>query len=163
MEDLNINISDDKIIQMSKDKFKDIVSYAIENSAIQYLNRKAASHSKSEDLIKSRLIKEQYFEDQRFSRSEVELLFALRTKTVRGIKANFPTQYGNNDIICNLCEVAVCCQEHLLSCVKLKPHVFVPADASYSDLFRNTDKQLGIVRIFKKLLRTRELLLERTF
>ena len=162
-ENLKIDISDDKIMQMSKDKFRAIVCNAIENSAIQYLNRKAASHSKSEDLIKPRLNKEQYFEDQRFSRSEVELLFALRTKTVRGIKANFTSQYGNNNIACDLCDVAVCCQEHLLSCVKLKTHVDIPGDACYSDLYRNTDRQLEIVRIFKKLLRTRELLLERTF
>ena len=98
------------------------------------------------------------FEDQRFSRSEVELLFALRTRTVRDIKANFPTQYGSN-FTCDLCEVAVCCQEHLLSCVRLKANVNIPSGVCYSDLFRNTDKQLNIVRIFKKLLRTRELLL----
>ena len=158
MKDLKIDMDDDMIMQMNKDKFKAIVSCAVEESAIQYLNRIAASHSKSEDLINTRLIKEQYFEDQRFSRSEVELLFALRTRTVRDIKANFPSQYGRN-LTCDLCEVAVCCQEHLLSCVRLQAHVNIPGDACYSDLFRNTDKQLNIVRIFKKLLRTRELLL----
>ena len=158
MEDLKINIDDIKIMKMSKDNFKAIVNSAVESSAIQYLNKMAASHSKSKDLIKTRLEKEQYFEDQRFSRSEVELLFALRTRTVRGMKANFPTQYGSN-FTCDLCDIAVCCQEHLLSCVKLKTHVNIPSDACYSDLFRDTDKQLNIVRIFKKLLRTRELLL----
>ena len=158
MEDLKININDNIIMQMNREKFKAIVSSAVEDSAIKYLNRIAASHSKSEDLIKTRLIKEQYFEDQRFSRSEVELLFALRTRTVRDIKANFPTQYGSN-FTCDLCEVAVCCQEHLLSCVRLKANVDIPSGVCYSDLFRNTDKQLNIVRIFKKLLRTRELLL----
>ena len=45
-------------------------------------------------------------------RSEIELLFALRTRTVRDIKANFPTQYGSI-LTCELCQVAVCCQKHL--------------------------------------------------
>ena len=145
-------------MELSKDKFKAIVTTAVEGAAIQYLNEKAVGHSKSGDLIKPRLVKEKYFEDQRFKRSQVELLFALRTRTVRDIKANFPSQYGSS-FTCNLCQVAVCCQEHLLSCVKLKQYVDIPSDVSYSDIFDNTDKQLRIIRIFTKLLRTREILL----
>ena len=51
-------------------------------------------------------------------RSEIELLFALCTRTVRDIKANFPTQYGSS-LTCELCQVAVYCQENLLSCIRL--------------------------------------------
>ena len=135
-----------------------MVDIAANKLAMEHLNNVAQGHSKSEDLIKSRLIREEYFADNRFSRSEIELLFALRTRMVPGIKANFSSQY-NDVFTCDLCQVAVCCQEHILSCAKLKQHVDIPKDVSYSDLFRNTDKQLKIVKIFKKLLRKREVLL----
>ena len=77
---------------------------------------------------------------------------------VRGIKENFPSQYGKS-FACDLCQIAVCRQEHLLSCVTLKQHIDIPDDVSYSDLFRTTDKQLKVIRIMKALLRKREILL----
>ena len=54
--------------------------------------------------------------------------------------------------------MAIDCQEHLLSCVKLRQHVDIPRDAHYSDLFEETEKQLKIVKLLKHLLRTREIL-----
>ena len=158
MKDLEIELSDEEISEMSKQKFKTIVTTAVEKAAINYLNRKASTHSKSENLIKTRLKREEYFEDKRFTKSETELLFAFRTRTVRGIKANFPSQYGRI-FTCELCQIAVCCQEHLLTCVILKKHIDIPNDVSYSDLFGKTDKQLKVIRILKVLLRKREILL----
>ena len=76
---------------------------------------------------------------------------------VNGVKNNFPTQFSNN-IACEFCHVQIDCQEHLLSCIELSKHVKIPADVDYSDLFKDTDKQLKIVRIFKSLLRAREIL-----
>ena len=73
------------------------------------------------------------------------------------IKRNFPTQYNYN-IVCDLRQVQVDCQEHLLSCGELTRHVNVPTEVKYTDIFSNTDKQLKIVKIFKQLLRTREVL-----
>ena len=159
LDELKIGLSGDQIMKVSKDSFKALVSRAVENCAIKYLNRRAASPSKSENLIKASLEKEEYFEDHRFSRSEVELLFALRTRTVQEIKVSFPTQYGNC-LTCDLCQVAVCNLEHLLSCVRLKAHVNIPENVCYTHLFSNTDEQLRVVRIFKKLLRTRDRLLD---
>ena len=158
MEDLKINLSDKEISQMSKQKFKKIVNSAVEKAAIDHLNKIARSHSKSENLIKTSLKREEYFEDKRFTKSETELLFAFRTRTVRGIKSNFPSQYGRI-LTCELCQIAVCCQEHLLSCVILKDHINIPNDVNYTDLFGNTDKQLKLIRILRMLLRKREILL----
>jgi hypothetical protein len=96
-------------------------------------------------------------DDKRFSRSEIELLFALRTEMVPDIKKNFSSQYGS-DLLCELCSLHTDCQENLLSCVKLSSQVEIPCDVEYADIFKNTDKQLRIVKIFKKLLRAREIL-----
>ena len=76
---------------------------------------------------------------------------------VTGIKNNFSTQFSNS-IACEFCKVQVDCQEHLLKCIELSKLVKIPADVDYGDLFKDTVKQLRIVKIFKSLLRARETL-----
>ena len=102
-------------------------------------------------------MKENYFVDRRFSKSECELLFALRTRTVPGIKANFSSQYENN-LVCELCSAHPDSQECLLSCDTLSKHVQTPDNIEYEDLYRSVDKQHKIVKVFKQLLRVREIL-----
>ena len=87
------------------------------------LNSFAKGHSKSENLVKVKFAREKYFEDPNFSKSEVELLFALRTRTVRNIKKNFPSQYNNNNMACQVCFMLVDCQQHLLMCSELRKRV----------------------------------------
>ena len=101
---------------------------AIEHRVLHYLNTLEGGHSKSEKLAKKKLRPEEYFVDSRFSRSDVELLLALRTRMVRTIKSNFPTQNTKNDIACQICHVQVECQQHLLSCIKLRKHMTVTSD-----------------------------------
>jgi hypothetical protein len=101
------------------------VSKAVIKKAMEYLNTIAHGHSKSEDLVKEKLVREKYFEDPRFSKSETELLFALCTRMVYGNNTNFPSQ-NNNNVTCDLCQVAIDCKEHLLICVKLKQQVNIP-------------------------------------
>ena len=157
--ELGISLTDYQISVMSKDRFKEIVNKAVNAGALEHLNKLAArsDNSKARHLVKSKLVREKYFEDKRFSKSEIELLFSLRTNMVSDIKKNFSSQYENN-MLCNLCKVQVDSQEHLLSCVKLGSCVEIPSDVEYSDIYKNTDKQVKIVKIFKKLLRAREIL-----
>ena len=70
---------------------------------------------------------------------------------------NFASQF-KDDVAWDLCKVHVDCQEHL-QCHELTKHVFIPVDVKYEDLFKNSDKQLRIVKLFKKLLRKREILI----
>ena len=157
--ELNISHTDQEISNMSKDKFRILVSIAIEEKALSYLNEMAAGHSKSTKLVKTKFQREQYFEDPKFSKSETELLFALRTRTIRSIKKNFPTQFSNN-LTCQLCFLHVDCQEDLLTCSELIKRVKIPTDVKYSDIYKSTDKQIKIVKVMKQLLRTREVLLQ---
>ena len=116
---------------------------AIEHRVLHYLNTLEGGHSKSEKLAKKKLRPEEYFVDSRFSRSDVELLLALRTRMVRTIKSNFPAQ-NKNDIACQICHVQVDCQQHLPSCIEPSKHATVPIDMKYKDIFGNTEKQLSI-------------------
>ena len=74
------------------------------------------------------------------------------------VKGNFPNRYWD-DIGCKLCKVQVETQEHLLKCEEIKKDVDVPKNIVYEDLFRNSDKQLEVVKTFKSILRQREILL----
>ena len=155
--DLGIDLTDDEISRMKESEFKNIVNIAATKMTLLNLNKTADSHSKSRILIKSKLERENYFDDQRFSRSDVELLFKLRTRMV-DLKSNFSNKYGT-DIACRLCQVQVECQEHILKCEALKAKVEIAPHVVYEDIFKNVDKQLEAVQVFKKLLREREIIL----
>ena len=155
--ELQITQTDEQIGKMSKERFSSIVTKAIGKRTADYLNNIAQHHSKAKPLMKQTLKQEEYFQDSRFSKSEIELLFALRTRMVNGIRNNFPTM-NNISVACQLCFVHIDCQEHLLKCVELSKHVKIPTVVDYSDLFKDCTKQLRIVKLFKSLLRTREIL-----
>ena len=74
------------------------------------------------------------------------------------LKRNFSIKYGD-DIACRTCHVLVECQEHILKCERLRERIDVPKDVTYEDLFKDVDKQLEITKLFKKLLREREILM----
>ena len=149
-KELNISHTDNDIATMSQDMFRTLVKKSIERKALTYLNSLAMGHSKSVDLVKTRFERESYFEDNNFSKSEVELLFALRTRTIRNIKKNFASQFSNN-MDCQLCCLHEDSQEHLLQCSELVTRVKIPTDIHYSDVFKGSEKQLKIGRIIKQL------------
>ena len=95
---LGLTISDQQISFMSKEKFRTMVVKAVKSFALNCLNQTATKKetSKSRKLVKGDLVNENYLFDKSFSKSECELLFALRTRMVTGIKTNFSSQYGNN-------------------------------------------------------------------
>ena len=117
--DLKIEKSDQEIGSMSKERFRFIVNKSVEKKAMEYLNNLALKHQKSKPLIKEKLMMEKYFLNPNFTKSEIELLFALRTRMVRDIKNNFPQMYNNN-MACEICKLQICSQEHLLKCVELR-------------------------------------------
>ena len=129
---LGLFLSDKEISNMSKKTFKTLVVKAVRNYALNCLTQKATKNenSKCRKLIKAELVKENYLSDKRFSKSECELLFALRTRMIPGIKTNFSSQYANN-LDCELCSTHSDSQELLLSCVTFRKHVQIPDNIEY--------------------------------
>ena len=156
---MGLGLNDEQISVMSKEKYKVIISKCVQKYALECLSQTAIKNenSKYRRLLKSDLVREKYLTDNRFSRSECELLFSLRTQMIPGIRTNFSSQYGN-DLLCELCSLHQDSQENLLSCVKLTREVEIPSDMDYEDIYGSVDKQLRIVKLFKQLLRTREIL-----
>ena len=156
---IGLSLSDKEISNMSKDTFKTFVLKAVRHYALNCLSQKAImnENSKCRKLIKEELVKEKYLSDKRFTKSECELLFALRTRMIPGIKTNFSSQFENN-LVCELCSAHPDSQELLLSCGTLRKHVQIPNNIEYEDIYRDVEKQLVIVKVFKQLLRAREIL-----
>ena len=86
----------------------------INNAALKHLNSIADSHSKSIKLKKKKIKCEDYLKDHRFSKSETQLLFQLRTRMFP-VKTNFRNKY-KLDLSCEFCRVGKSDQEHQLSC-----------------------------------------------
>ena len=100
-----------------------------------------------------------------FSNNETQLLFALRTRTVAGIKANFPNM-NTDDQDCPLnCwrqgeQPQKDTQQHLLLCSKLNSQLETNemscGNVLYEHVFGNTLQQKEATVLIKKLLNIRE-------
>ena len=121
-----------------------------------YLKELAYSHSKSRLIANENFEKKAYFSDRHFSKEDVQILFALRTKTIN-CKSNFKRQYGN-DLTCRICteEDSYEDEDHLLICSALTDGT---STVQFSDVYGDVDSQYEAVKIFKKALRKRDVFL----
>ena len=154
-----IVLADIDIKELSHFKYRKLVNENVEKAAHKYLSIKAAKHSKSENIMKSEKVKEKYLDDKRFTLSETHLLFQLRTRMI-SVKMNFPSIL-KDDVACRLCKdsVKIESKAHLLDCTEILKHVDVPNNIKHEDIFKDTDKQLAATKVFKKIIRQREILM----
>ena len=103
------------------------------------------------------------------SNNECKLLFALRSNSVRGLKANTPSIFKNN-LSCSLkynLSKNIDDQQHHLTCTKIQDALSLPEiedfrKIEYCDIYRSIEKQKSAVLIITRLLEVREGLLERS-
>ena len=101
-----------------------------------------------------------YMSAPNMNSEDIQLLFALRTKTVRGIRSDFGKMYTNDQ--CPLCELQPHKDtlEELITCPSLK-HI-IRNGAEYQDIFSNSvDKQVQAMKQFKTLIKEREIQLDK--
>jgi hypothetical protein len=143
---LDLDISDEEIEKISKNKFKKIVETKIDKYALQQLNALKSKHSKSQYLQSSSFKTAGYLIDERFSKSEAQLLFRLRSKTLN-VKQNFEN-------LCQTCRLFPETQSHLLQCPEIAPKLKLlnlqENDAEEKFIYGNIDQQLIIVNIYSK-------------
>ena len=153
--------SDDDIKTMSKNKFKKILKEKISAAALNHLNKLAEGHTKSKKLIKAKFKCENYITDHRFTSEEVKLCFQLRTFTYP-VKSNFKNMYRNTDLLCELCRMSNCDENHLISCIVMRSFLPELQDTvvKFDDVFGNTTDQLAAVKLFAKITRQRTILFD---
>ena len=88
------------------------------------------------------------------------MLFKLRT-AMDPSKSNFRKQH-EPDLFCDLCRISLCTPQHQLECVVLKK--FVPelqmTNVTHEDIFSDVNNQLKAVKIFMKVFRQREIVMD---
>ena len=142
--------TDEEIAKLSKPKFRKVIKQKIKSHAIKYLKKMSEPHSKSAGIQNNSLKKQPYFQDRRFSKDDVQLLFTLRTKMLE-CKSNFSALF-DQQLHCRLCnlEGSVENEDHLLECSVLNIDA---ENIQFADVFGNADKQFKAVKMFKTVVR----------
>ena len=99
-----------------------------------------------------------------FTNEEVRLLHSIRSRTIE-CKSNFKSRYGNDDLLCDLCEEQEeDDQKHILYCKTLNSFFnseeVTKYSVKYNDVFGDHHRQKVVVTIFEKLLNIRKTLTE---
>ena len=115
---IDLNMSEIEIESMKKERFKNIVKQKIRKASFQYLSNLKANHSKMSGITYKTNEISSYLKSPLFNSVSRKLLLALRTRTVKGIRADFKGMYP--DTSCPL----GCGQEdtlpNILTCSVLK-------------------------------------------
>ena len=159
--DFEIKISDEEVEALSEQKFKSYVKQKSVDLAIKYLEKLKKSHSKSYQLNIRDMCISPYLLDDRFLKEDREMLFRLRSKTI-SVKQNFPNAYMNNDMLCDLCNLFTCTQEHPLQCPALAGSLVVDKSVKLTErfIYGSTEEQLVYVKIYQHFWDLREKLLK---
>ena len=157
MEEINLNLSENEIRNMKKNKFKKYVNNKILLSAFKYLKCIQSTHSKVKNIVYTTLKISSYLIDSKFTIQEKILLFSLRTRMF-DVKGNFSNGFA--DLSCNFCKQnEPQTQQHLLVCeamMKNCPELANNDEIVYADIFKSTNQQLKCVRLFANILKAKQ-------
>ena len=156
MEYCKIDLTEEEIKNMKKEKFKNLVNTNVREIGREYLLSLKSQHSKSSGLNDDFKC-QKYLITEKLSVEEKQLLFSFRNRTYE-CKTNYKNKYGS-DLSCFVCK-AEDSQQHLLQC-ELASDVNTEG-LEYSDIFSSIDKQVKIVKALKKITSTRNALLKKS-
>ena len=86
-EFIGLNMTEDEIKCMKKQRFKIIVKNKIQKAAFEYLKSLKNSHSKMENLKYAEFKEASYLSSPLFNSESRQLLLSLRTRTVSGVRS----------------------------------------------------------------------------
>ena len=143
--------------QMSKTKLKN----HIRNVAFQELLQQQSTHKKVKTIVYKELKVQPYLQSELLTTKEKNMLTALRSHSVRGIRHNFSKMY-KKALFCPLkCESETFqkddTQSHILTCKALSAGVQQPLTDIYSE---DIVKQAKVAKVVCKLMRKRDKLQE---
>ena len=99
-----------------------------------------------------------YFSNRRLSNKQMSIMFALRSKTIRNIRANFPKMFSS--LQCPLCKSFEDTQEHVLLCSVLLNILPRANHIEYGHMRGTADQQTDFLRVYEGYLRIRDELLD---
>ena len=116
--EINLQLSDEEIIKISQEKFREIVKIKTTILAIKSLNEVKLKHSKTENLKLTKIIPAEYLSSKNLNLEEIQTLYKLRTRMI-SVKMNFKSQHKEN-IWCETCQLFPETQQHLTVCPVIK-------------------------------------------
>ena len=156
-DELEIDMNDDEIQNLSKEKFKDYVTKKAKIQQLHFLKTLKKKHTKSEFLDCTELKTAEYLKAPVFNTKQKQLLFKLRSRTL-DVKSNFPGHH--RDLLCRSCGIYQESQGHLLQCAPLVSRInYLEGNSSKlneNDIYKDIMKQQIIVNIYSDLLEVRE-------
>ena len=147
---------------MKKDKFKEYVKTRVRISALTSLKEMQQGHSKVKNIKYQKVETSLYLRSPLFDVESCQILFSLKTRTIRGIKKNFSEMFS--DVKCPLRCNHLDSLENLLTCTVLTSNLQCETVTSntivFEDIFSNdVVKQRQITELFSQLLQIRDRLL----
>jgi hypothetical protein len=151
---LGLEINETLIQNCTKSQFKVMVKTSLKSHIFSELKKEQAGHSKIKTIKYPIFQSQEYLKTHMMNNHEVSLLFALRSKTVKQFKANFPF---HSDSKCPMCGKEEDTQDHCIKCEVTYPQGTRDLSIVYSDLFsEDIVKQTAITKLFAALLQRRE-------
>ena len=158
LETIGLKITEEDIRKISKHKFKKIVKKNVMNAAFVYLKGLQLTHSKMKNVHYEKFEISKYLSSPMFSRNDRCLLLALRTRTLRGIRSDFPGLYkdkmcplgcGDQDTIPNILKCSA------LNKLQKSADVIIE-NVQYEDIFSNNiQKQKQVTALYDNLIEIR--------
>ena len=151
---LGLKYSDLQATRLSKKELRKIVKDVAFGKLAESMQRS----TKVKDIRYSKLELQAYLKSSCLSEEEINVLTALRSKCIRGIRTNFKSMYKtclHCPLQCNIEEPQHDTQEHVLQCTKLKGSNM---DVDY--VYTEGVEQSEVARQFSELMRQRTTLLE---
>ena len=157
-----INLTDNQIKCLKKQKFKNIVKEKCKNKAFEYLIKIKSQHTKGKEVLYKELKRQKYLKSSMLTKSQKALLYNLRFRMTNA-KMNFKNIYV--DTTCSLCRNEDDTIRHHLECPVLIENcseLFNDRIVQYEDIFGSLKKQLRAIQLFKKVLKKRDELLDKS-
>ena len=154
---LNVELRDNEIANVDSSQYKKYVKNAVRKAAFNDLETLKELHEKvKENQYKSLEKPQEYITSNIFNNTETSLLFALRSRTVRGIRDNFPYLVYGGDSSCPVCESHQDTQEHVLECPAIKAKIQSIPHIKYEQIRGNVIQQKELITFYIECLRVRE-------
>ena len=162
LENIGLKMTEEEIRKTPKQRFKKIVKLKINNAAFSFLKSLKQTHSKMKNLQYETFDISKYLSSPLFSQNSRWLLLALRTRTVRGIRSDFPGIY--KDMMCPLGCGEKDTIQNVLTCRVLKQNYrsneISICEVEFKDIFsQDINKQKQVTEIYEKLLEIRNSLI----
>ena len=159
---IGLNLTDNEIKKLSKGQLKSKLKKTVKEAALKHLIQEVEHKnlSKMKHHKYDKLIPMTFLTYPTFSRDQASLLFALRTRTVRGVRSDFGNMYSSK--VCPL--LGECTHDdtlsEMLSCPVLRqkaPDLLEPVTVQYSDVFSaDLEQQKKVTLVYARLLEIRE-------